>query len=154
MQDKTCVGDTTALRRFALLSGSIVMLAAAALSVAQAQLPESSSAGGVEYVTGGFGSNASNAFKQAMAEYPLSLTFAASDAGGGARPYVAEVDVVVKDASGAVVMEVPSVGPYFLARLKPGQYTIEATYMGQRQKRDVTVEQGGSSQEVITWTRR
>src|SRR5690606_11983835 len=71
------------------------LVPAAALAVAMAipgvslgQLPDPQTAGGVEYVTGGFGANMSQAFREAESDYPLALTFAATDEGGGARPYV------------------------------------------------------------------
>lgn len=135
------------------LSTAVLLVGAAALwSVAQAQLPPSQNAGGVEYVTGGFGSDMSEAFKAAKSEYPLALTFAGADE-GGSSPYLAEVHVVVKDKQGATVMDVPSAGPYFLARLKPGQYTVEATYMGETQTQRVDIKEGGSAQDVLTWKR-
>ncbi len=136
------------------------LVPAAALAVAMAipgvslgQLPDPQTAGGVEYVTGGFGANMSQAFREAESDYPLALTFAATDEGGGARPYVAEVHVVIRDESGGVVMEVPSAGPYFFARLKPGRYTVEATYMGRQKSREVTLREGGTTREVVSWER-
>ena len=136
------------------LAVAVVWVASAGMiGTVQAQLPSPETAGGVEYVTGGFGSDMSTAFKQAQSDYPLALTFAAADEDGGSRPYIAEVRVVIRDKEGGVVMEVPSAGPYFLARLSPGSYTVEATYMGETQTREVAVKEGGSAQEVVTWRR-
>ncbi|HLU01040.1 MAG TPA: carboxypeptidase regulatory-like domain-containing protein [Burkholderiaceae bacterium] len=121
-----------------------------AVAVAQGGLPEPKTANGVEYVTGGFSEDGAGAFKQAEASYPLSLVFA-EDAGGGSRPYVADVEVVIKDDSGSVVLNVPAAGPYFLAKLKPGKYSVEATYMGKTQTQEVSVGQGGATRHVMTW---
>lgn len=131
-------------------AAGLLVAAVASVGIAQTGLPPAQNAGGVEYVTGGFGDDMAEAFKQAEASYPLALTFA-EDAGGGSRPYIAEVRVVIKDEAGNVVMDVPSAGPYFLARLAPGKYVVEATYMGDTQTHDVTVAQGDSLRQVLTW---
>lgn len=136
-----------------LLCGLIFLAASAAAGAALPQLPEPQTANGIEYVTGGFGADMSKAFKEAETSYPLALTFAATDEGGGARPYVAEVDVVIRDATGSVVMSVPSAGPYFFARLKPGRYTVEATYLDKAQTREVIVKEGATTRDVLTWPR-
>lgn len=125
-------------------------LMAAGMSLAQTGLPPAQQANGVEYVTGGFGDDMSDAFKQAQASYPLALTFA-EDAGGGSRPYVAEVGVRIKDGDGRVVMDVPSAGPYFLARLEPGSYVVEATYMGNTQVHELSISNGSPTHKVLTW---
>lgn len=131
-------------------AAGLLALAAAGMSMAQTGLPPVQQDNGIEYVTGGFGDEASTAFKQAQAAYPLALTFA-EDAGGGSRPYVAEVRVLIKDDAGQVVMDVPSAGPYFLARLEPGSYVVEASYMGNTQTHEVSVSSGSSTQKVLTW---
>jgi len=143
------------LDRRVLRLTSVVVLAAAITGMAafaahaQGALPAPESAGGIEYVSGGFGSGESQAFKQAQSSYPLALTFA-EGAGQGSNPYVADVRVVIK-RDGNTIMDVPSVGPYFLARLEPGKYTIEATYRGQTQTHDVTINGDGSAQKVLSW---
>jgi len=151
-----CPSSVAAARRQGgLRLGAAVLLVAGALfTLAHAQLPPAQTYQGVEYVSGGFGSDAAEAFKSAQSRYPLALTFAAVDEDGGARPYVAEVRVVVKKEGAGTVLEVPSAGPYLLARLEPGSYEVEATYMGETQTRKVTVGENGSAREVITWKRR
>jgi len=133
-----------------LWAAGLLAASAASLGFAQTALPPPQTSGGIEYVTGGFGADMSEAFKQAESSYPLALTFA-EDAGGGSRPYVAEVGVVIKDEAGNVVVEVPSAGPYFLVRLQPGGYTVEATYMGDTQTHGVKVGEGGTVRRVLTW---
>lgn len=137
------------------LGGAALLVCAAGLFAAtghaQTSLPAVQSAGGIEYVTGGFGADGSEAFKQAESSYPLALTFAEEPEGGGSRPYVADVRLVVKDKDGSVVMDVPSVGPFFLARLKPGEYTIEASYKGKVQSEQVSVKEGGTVKKGFAW---
>lgn len=134
---------------------AVALLAGAALhTLVHAQLPPAESYQGVEYVSGGFGSDNAEAFKAAQAQYPLALTFAAADEDGGSRPYVADVHVVVKDDNDTVVLDAPSVGPYLLAKLQPGNYEVAATYLGETQTRRIQVKDAGSARETITWKRR
>lgn len=137
------------------LGAAALLIGAAGLFTAtghtQGALPAVQSAGGIEYVTGGFGADGSEAFKQAESSYPLALTFAEEPEGGGSRPYVADVRLVIKDKDGSVVMDVPSVGPFFLARLEPGEYTIEASYKGKAQSQQVSVKEGGTAKKGFAW---
>lgn len=137
-------------RMLALLWAGAITLCVAGLSQAQTGLPEVQTSNGVEYVTGGFGADGADAFKQAEASYPLTLVFA-EDAGGGSRPYLAEVRVVVKNASGETVMDVPSAGPYLLAKLQPGTYNVEASYGGETQTHSVQVGESQPKRLVLTW---
>src|SRR5690606_9060759 len=66
---------------------------------AGAQLLPVETSQGIEYVSGGIGSDASAAFKAAKADYPLALTFAAVGDDGSA-PYVAQVHVEIANERG------------------------------------------------------
>lgn len=116
-----------------------------------AQLPAPQHYGGVEYVTGGFGLEESNAIKAAMSDYPLVFTFAASD--GKRAAYVSRVQVVVRDHYDATVLNVESQGPFLLARLSPGTYQVHATYRNQTQSRQVSVIEGKNTRLVFEWQR-
>jgi hypothetical protein len=118
---------------------------------AHAQLPPAQMQGGTEYVTGGFGLDESTAFKQAMSQYPLALTFASRDEGTAA--YAADVQVVIRNKDDATVLNVTSEGPYLLARLAPGSYQVFATYNGQTQSRQITIGQAGTVRVTFGWNR-
>lgn len=135
-----------------LVLASALLLGAALFTIAHAQLPPAQTSQGIEYVTGGFGSDASSAFKEAKPRYPLALTFAAVGEGGSA-PYVADVKVEIADAQGKNVLEVPSAGPYLLVDLQPGSYTVRATYEGKTQTEQVKVAGPGSVDIRIAWKR-
>jgi len=141
---------STAAARFVLASALIV--GSGLMGVAQAQLPPTQTAQGVEYITGGFGSDEATAFKEAKSRYPLALTFAATG-DDGSTPYVAEVKVEITDEQGNSVLSLPSVGPYLLAELQPGSYTVQATYLGQTQTQQVNVSGPGSVDARIAWSR-
>lgn len=117
-----------------------------------AQLPSAQHYSGVEYLTGGFGLEESSAIKEVMNDYPLALTFVSS--GGGRSAYVSQVQVVVRDAHDATVLNVESQGPFLLARLSAGTYQVFATYLNQTQSQSVTITDGNSSRALFDWPRR
>lgn len=139
---------STALIRYL---GVVLIGAACAVSSARAELPAVQQYGGVDYVTGGFGSDESAAMKAAMPDYPLVFTFAASD--GSRSAYVSRVQVVVRDQYNATVLNVETQGPFLLARVGPGTYQVHATYRNQTQSRQVSVSEGKSTRLVFEWQR-
>lgn len=120
---------------------------------AWAQLPEAQTQNGVEYVSGGIGKEESDAFKAAKSRYPLALTFASQSEGSPAVAYAGDVQVVVRDAYDANVLNVTSPGPLFLARLAPGSYQVFATYEGETQSKPITVTADGTVDLRFLWKR-
>ncbi|HEY2254722.1 MAG TPA: carboxypeptidase regulatory-like domain-containing protein [Variovorax sp.] len=123
------------------LLGSLTLIAAAATPwLAQAQtgaIPEMKSGGAGQYVCGGVGVDESTAMRAAMKDHPLSLLFARA---GGA--YLANVDVAVKDASGATALAMRTDGPICLVDLPAGRYTVEASTDGVTKSEAVTLGRG------------
>lgn len=123
------------------LRGSLTLIAAAATPwLAQAQtgaIPEMKSGGAGQYVCGGVGVDESTAMRAAMKDHPLSLLFARA---GGA--YLANVDVAVKDASGATALAMRTDGPICLIDLPAGRYTVEASTDGVTKSEAVTLGVG------------
>lgn len=138
--------------RMRVACAAALLLGAGVMGVAHAQLPPVETSQGVQYVTGGFGSDAAASFKEAKARYPLALTFAATDE-DGTTPYVAEVQVEIVDRQGKTALSLPSVGPFLLADLKPGDYTVRATYQGKTQTQNIKVAGPGSADARIAWKR-
>lgn len=113
-------------RRAARHAGAVVLLASAFAAMApvhaQGAMPALQSRGTGSFVCGGIGSDESSAMRAAMKQHPLSLLFA--------RPngdYLADVEVRVKDGTGATAMAFRAGGPVCLIDLPSGSYTIEAT---------------------------
>jgi hypothetical protein len=57
--------------------------------------------------------------------------------GGG--NYVADVRVRILDSGGAAVLDATSEGPYFLAQVPPGRYTVEVSTRDQSQRQTAQV---------------
>lgn len=144
---------TATRARISRLALASALLVGAGLVVsAQAQLPPVETAHGVQYVTGGFGSDAAAAFKDAKSQYPVALTFAATGS-DGSTPYVAEVAVEIDSEEGNRVLGLHSVGPFLLMDLPDGTYTVRATYEGRTQTQQIKVAGPGSVDVRIAWPR-
>ena len=126
-----------------ILRGALVCACAAAPWMAQAQSSAMSAMkeqGVGKYVCGGVGSDESNAMRAAMKDHPLALLFARAS---GA--YLADVDVMVKDASGATALAMRANGPVCLVDLPAGRYTVEAASDGVVKSQAVTLGGGSKS---------
>jgi hypothetical protein len=92
-------------------------------------LPPEQTQGAVSYVSGGFGKEEAQAFEMAAKQYPLSLEFAVKHT--PRAEFTADVHVTVKDAQGKSVLDTRSDGPFLLAKLPTGHYTVTAEQHGQ-----------------------
>ena len=102
---------------------------------------------GIQYRSGGIGTDERDALFAAVADYGLKVTFAAK----AQSDYVAEVDVTVSDPSGHTVFEARDVGPYLFVRLAPGKYVVAATHAGAAQSKNVTVTAGKQAAVAFYW---
>lgn len=135
------------LTRFAaaFLITSIAYLSPAA---AQGRVEEKSQ-GSVRYATGGIGADEVAAFKAAAPQYPLELLFAQKASPNDV--YLSDVKVTVKAASGQVLLDTVSAGPFLLARLPAGKYRIEADSDGVVKQQAVELRAGQHRRVVFVW---
>lgn len=138
--DRSLMAATLAAGCMALAAGPVAAQTAHTLPAVQHQ-------GSVQYLTGGVGYDESQAIKAASHDYPLALTFAATQ--GGA--YLASVTVRIADAQDKTVLNATSDGPYLLVKLPAGRYKVSATFDGKPQTRHVTVSSGSTARETFTW---
>ena len=139
-------------RNLSLATTALALTAALAAipAFSQSQLPAEQSQGAVRYISGGIGLDESEAIKRAASKYPLALEFYMT-----ATPrneYLSDVSVVVKDRAGKTVLDTVSGGPFLLASLATGTYSVTATTKeGNAQRRSVEVKSGGHQRLVFTW---
>lgn len=100
---------------------------------------------GVEYISGGVGINAQDEINARAKDFNLKLVFTLNEGN-----YIADVGVAVKDARGRTVVEDTADGPFFLAKLPAGQYTVAATYEGRTVTRKLQVGKGLRT-EYLRW---
>jgi hypothetical protein len=111
----------------AAVSGLVATAANAAIPPAYRDaLPSVQREGVVTYLTGGIGHDEVLAIRRAAREFPLELVFVQRS--GRKESYLADMPVRIVDAAGKVVFEGQSEGPYFLARLPKGRYTVSTRW--------------------------
>jgi opacity protein-like surface antigen len=114
-----------------------------------ADLPPVQHDGSTTYLSGGIGQDESSAMKSIEKQWPLSMEFAENH--GGHADYVAGVDVVVRDASGRTALQATTDGPFMMAQLPPGRYTIEASLDGNTKRESVTIKGGAPAHATFVW---
>lgn len=105
--------------------------------------------GAATFITGGVGRDEAEAFRAAMPRYMLGLEFARANVPRG--DFLANVDVSVTDMRGQPMLQTVAQGPFLLANLPAGQYTVRAASEGRVQTRTVSVSPGRSQHLAFTW---
>jgi hypothetical protein len=105
---------------------------------------------GVEYMSGGIGSDEAQLMETVSPRWPATFEFAVKDAKGA--DFAANVHVTVRDAHGvALIDNVTSGGPFMVARLDPGSYEVEARLGSQVLKQQLRVPEGASAKASFVW---
>ena len=126
-----------------------VIFTVSSVSFAQADVPESKNYQGIQYITGGIGSEESEAMLELGKKWPLVLEFSQAHP---QRPlWVADVTVKIIDQKKKVVFDAMSDGPILLVDLAPGTYELQLVFEGRSLKKSVKVEEGKSSKLSVTW---
>jgi hypothetical protein len=132
-----------------LLSACLVLYSC--LSLAQADIPDAKVAQGIEYISGGIGSEESDAMLALGKKWPLVLEFSQDHP---QRPlWVADVTVKILDQKKKVVFEALSDGPIMLVKMTAGKYDAEYTFEGKILKRSLVVEEGKFQKQSVVWPR-
>lgn len=112
-------------------------------------LPPSQNQGTITYVSGGIGGPEAAAMKAEAARYPLAITFAEHLRDHDA--FLADVPVVIRNASGMNVLDVVAEGPYLLVDLAPGRYEISASHRGHQKTERVHLVANGHRSLSFVW---
>ena len=134
----------------ALCAGAILALACMTAQAAVYNPPILLSQG-IEYMSGGIGSEEAELMRTVEPRWSAVFEFAVKDGQGAA--FAADVLLTVRDAQGRVVLDhVRASGPYLVARLDPGKYSAEAVLGGAAIVREITVGGAGTStRNVFEW---
>jgi hypothetical protein len=97
---------------------------------------------GVQYLSGGVGTQERDAMRALESEFPLEIQFT-----NRAGEYAVAQQVRVLDARGQVVA-VQNAGPLVMFKLPPGHYQVQAQFGRQTQQREVDVGNGAS---LLRW---
>jgi hypothetical protein len=115
---------------------TVLLISALLAPIAHAQGNEAilQTAGNVPYVSGGIGIDAINRLDTMTGQFNVKLVFAFRSG-----EYLSDVKVTIIDAAGKTIMDTMSDGPWFLTKLRPGQYQIVASFAGQSERRTIAV---------------
>ena len=150
LPQRRCTMSRIALSRRArgTLAAALVAVGLPALA-ANESLPPEQTFGTVKFVTGGVGLRESQALLQRREGFPLAVEVYQRD--GGHDLYTAGADVHVLDPRGMAVLQAQAGGPFLLADVPPGRYTVVTTLDGQTQRRTVVVHNGGNSRAIFVF---
>ena len=112
-------------------------------------LPATHRQGAVSYLSGGIGLSESDAIKHVAKAYPLELEFVLN-----AKPkaeYLADVKVQIKNAHDKTVLKATAGGPFLLAKLPAGKYTVSADRDGKVVHRLIQIAANGHQRVVFEW---
>jgi hypothetical protein len=87
--------------------------------------------------------------RHAEANYPLALEFIAKD--DPDNWFLADVRVTIKDGRGHAALDTYSDGPFLLAKLPDGRYTVTAAYDGKSQTRHIIVPARKAERFFFIW---
>ncbi len=113
-----------------------LVLGAASLVTATNAISDESvqTAGRVSYVSGGVGADSIDRLNSLARDFNLKLVFALKSG-----EYANDVKVSIADPTGKQLLDTTSEGPWFLAKLAPGNYQVVATFAGKAEKRSIAV---------------
>lgn len=99
------------------------------------------------WISGGIGLEEREAMAQHRDQFNLRLVFAHRSSGA----YLAQVETLIADADGRILLRVRSEGPFVYARLAPGAYSIAATFRGRTESRRVAVAAERATVVTFYW---
>lgn len=136
--------------RLAAMAAVLVTLGLSGRVVLAAQeLPAVQHSGAVAYINGGVGELQAKAMEKAGADWPLMIVYAKDTK--PRNEFIANANTVIRNAKGVAVLKVDGAGPIVLAKLEPGNYTVEATHDGKAVHRKVDIKEGGHQQIEMLW---
>mgnify|MGYP003345166281 FL=1 len=132
------------------LIASILFIFLGLLTNAYAQLPPTKTQGTVSFITGGIGSDQSNAMYAAAKKWSVLIEMSQID-GSGRGVWIAGINVRILDSKQKTVLETVSDGPLMLLNAPAGQYEIEATYQSKVLKRSLTIKDKENQRVTLFW---
>ena len=138
---------TSAIAAAVAVSG--LTLALNAIGAPASHMPATHKQGEVTYISGGVGQAEADAIKHVAKYYPLELEFLLK-----AKPkdeYLSAVNVRIKDAQDKMVLNIKADGPFLLAKMPAGKYTVSAEREGKVEHRNVEIAAKAHRRVVFEW---
>ena len=119
------------------------------MGYATAQLPDAQVQNGIQYITGGIGSEESDAIKAESKHWSLQIMF--SEVTPERSRWVADINFQIKNSSNEVILKAISDGPLVLVKLPNGLYTVSAIYSGVEVQQHFEIKAGVVQKLSIFW---
>lgn len=133
------------MRAVLFAAGLVVPLSLASSAMAS---PVVQQQGVVSFVSGGVGEDELQEIKKLSPGYLLELLFVTK---GQPQEYLADVKVQIDDKDGKIVLDTLSQGPFLLAKMPPGKYTVSASHDGVVKRQSVQVAGPKTRRVVFVW---
>ena len=124
-------------------------LAGAAPAAAATGTADKSNGSAVAWLASGKSKEDAAAMRHVARYYPLELEFARKAAPRPQQP--ADIEVMIKDRSGRLMLRAKAEGDLMLANLPAGEYAVSATYNGIPILQNVTVERDQHRKLSFEW---
>jgi len=128
----------------AVASGVVLLSSATGASAAL----EAVQNGPVPFVSGGVGEDERQEIGKLAPAFSLELLFAAR---GSPNEYLADIKVEIKDKNGKVVLDAVAQGPFLLAKMPPGRYSVSADNDGAVKKQTIQIAGAKPHRVVFIW---
>lgn len=103
--------------------------------------------GAATYLSGGVGKEEADAMRREAKAYPLRMTFSERRDG----EFIVDVPVVITDAQGRRVLDLPNAGPLLYVSLPNGKYKISARFHNVTETKNVTLAGKGGRDVYFNW---
>jgi hypothetical protein len=131
------------------MAGLCLSIGSLSMAHAQSDVPDVKRYQDIQYMTGGIGSEESDAMLLLGKKWAVTLEFAQDHP---QRPlWVADVRVKITTTKQKVIFDALSDGPIMLIELPAGNYEIEAKFEGRTLKRKLKIEQDKPVKLPIIW---
>jgi hypothetical protein len=128
------------------LVGLALAVALSANAAWGADMLEAHQQGDVSYISGGIGSDETDALALVKQDYNLHLT--STDATGH---YLSGERIIIRNAADAIVVDVVAQGPLFFASLPHGRYRIESMNGSESKTFKATIKKGVTLRKQFVW---
>lgn len=91
----------------------------------------------VTFITGGIGLCEAQEMRKLAKEYQLELVFVQKTA--TAENFLSKIPVEIVDKKGSYVVDTVSKGPFLLAKMPNGRYSVTATFNGESKTQQVSI---------------
>ncbi len=128
---------------------TLALNSVAAPATSIASLPAPQNAGEVTYIMGGVGKSEADAIRHVARYYPLEVEFLLKTKPKNEQ--LSDVKVRIKDANDKTILNVIADGPFLLAKMPAGKYTISAERNRKVEHRQFSIAGNDHQRVVFEW---